>query len=164
MEFTTTVSERDFIAAYRLIHKSIFISAWLILLSVFLVWDLFECMVQFFVAPRNAFNDFWILVNVCLLGLIWIYLPYRVRRRYRKDPGQRGEMAVQLGQEGVSERSSLGPNLYYPWSACARWNESSRVFVILTRSGVYFTFPKTCLSAAQQDELRGILAASVPKK
>jgi hypothetical protein len=164
MEFTTTVSERDYIAAYRLIHKSIFISAWLVCLSAVLVWDLFGSVIEFVVKPMNLFNDFSILVILCVLGLFWIYPPYRVRRRYRQDPGQRGEMAVQLSPEGVSEKSSLGPNLYYPWSACARWGESRRVFVLLARSGVYFTFPKSCLGAAQQDELRGIFTASIPKK
>jgi len=165
MEFATTISEKDFIAAYRLVHRSVFLTVWFTCLSAVLVWEFFESALTFVAGPMNPLNDFFIIVNICLLGLVWLYLPYfRPRGRYRKDPAQRGEMAVLLSGEGVSEKSSLGSNLFFPWTACARWRESRRVIVLRVESGVYFIFPKACLSAGQQDELRSILAAHLPKK
>jgi hypothetical protein len=115
-------------------------------------------------APKNTNTGFNGLMVLFLFGFLWIYLPYRVRRRYRKDPSQQGEIVVQLSPEGVSEKSSMGSSTSRAWIVCSYWRESDLVIVLMTQSGIYFIFPKACLSTAQQDELRGILTAALPKK
>jgi hypothetical protein len=104
------------------------------------------------------------ILAFCYVLFLNLFIPYRLHRVYRKDMSQKGEMTVQLSPKGVTEKSSDGANVYFPWTHCDRWRESQRVFVLIVQSGVYFIFPKACLSAAQQDELRGILIAALPKK
>jgi hypothetical protein len=114
--------------------------------------------------PKNSSTWFNGLIILFLLGFWWIYLPYRMRRRYRNDPSQQGEAVVQLSPEGVSEKSSMGSNSSRAWTVCSHWRESKRVIVLMTQSGIFYMFPKSCLSEEQQNELRGILNAALPKK
>jgi hypothetical protein len=98
------------------------------------------------------------------LFLFKVYDPIRKRRKYRKDPSQRGENVVQLGPNGLSEVSSTGSTSSRAWTVCSCWRESKRVIVLKTQSGIFYIFPKACLSTEQQNELRGILAVALPKK
>jgi hypothetical protein len=164
MEFTTKISEQDYIAGYRLAHKSVLMTMLSVWLYVLFAWFLYIFVMGLIFAPKNPSTAFNGLIVLFLLGYLWIYLPYRVRRCYRKDPIQQGEIAVQLRPEGVSEKSSMGSNSSYPWTVCSHWRESKRVIILMLQSGIFFIFPKTCLSTEQQSELRSILAAALPKK
>ncbi len=122
---------------------------------------------------RNAVKSlFVVLFNIlpfdilafCWVIILKIYVPFMVRRHFRKVMDHHGENFVHLSPEGVSEKSSMGSNSSYPWTVCSHWRESKKVIVILLQSGIYFLFPKACLSTAQQNELRGILTAALPKK
>jgi hypothetical protein len=180
MEFTTKITEQDFLDAYRLRCNSLVLiqriaTVTLYALTAFCGMLIVCAIVRASPRPedRDAVNSlFVILFDVLPLEILTFayvlflkfYTPYRVRRLYRKDPSQHGENVVQLGREGISEKSSIGSNVQLPWAARARWRESRRVVVLMFQSGLYFIFPKACLSAEQQDELRGILTAALPKK
>ena len=178
MEFTTTITETDFVAAYRLRCKTAFLTVFYAFLYVLVALLLLLHVSAFInehsnpgdaIAAKNASvveNAIFPVEVFCLgyLLMFKVYLPYRMRRNFRRDPNQRGEMVVQLSPEGILERAPIGSNMYFPWIACAQWRESRRVIVLTVQSGVYFIFPKACLSSAQQDELRGILTAALPKK
>ena len=164
MEFTTKISEQDYIAGYRLAHKSVLMTMLSVWIYVLLAWFLSLFVIGLINEPKNSSTCFNGLMVLCLLGFLWFYLPHRARRRYRKDPSQQGEAVVQLSPEGVSEKSSMGSNSSRAWTVCSHWRESKRVIVLMTQSGIFYMFPKACLSAEQQDELRGILAAALPKK
>jgi hypothetical protein len=180
MEFTTKITEQDFLDAYRLRCNSlVFIQRIatfiLYLLTAFCGTLIVYAIIRVSPRPedREVVNSlFVILLDVLPLEILTfvyvlflkLYTPYRVRRLYRKDPSQHGENVVQLGPEGLSEKSSIGSNVHFPWAACAQWRESRRVVVLMLQSGLYFIFPKACLSAEQIGELRSILAASLPRK
>jgi hypothetical protein len=164
MEFTTTISEQDYVAGHRLAQKSVLMAALLVWLYVLLAWLLCEFVIGLVIEPKGLCTVYDGLAVLGLIGLLWIYLPYSVRRRYGKDPSQWGENVVRLGPQGVSEESSTGTSASRTWSVCSHWRESERVFVLRTQSGIYFTFPKACLNVGQQEELRSILAAHLPKK
>jgi hypothetical protein len=139
----------------------VLISVWMYLL---LAWSVYVFAIGLIMEPKSPHVVFDGLIALGLFGFWWVYLPYQERIRYRKDPSQRGENVVQLGPEGISEKSSMGSNASRPWTVCSRWRESKRVIVLMTQSGIFYMFPKACLSTAQQDELRSVLAAHLPKK
>ncbi len=164
MEFTTTISERDYVAGHRLALKSglmTVLSVWIYLLFA---WSVYVFALGLIMEPKSSHVVSDGLIALGLFGFYWIYLPYRERRRYRKDPSQQGENVVRLGPEGVSEESSTGSTSSRAWTVCSHWSESKRVIVLKTKSGIFYTFPKVCLSTEQQDEIRGILTAAIPKK
>jgi hypothetical protein len=164
MEFTTTISEQDYVAGHRLAHKSVLMTVLSVWLYLLFAWSLFVFVTGLIMRSKYPLTGSDGLVVLFLIGIFWIYLPYTVRRRYRKDPSQHGEMVVQLGSEGVSERSSTGSSSSRAWTVCSYWRESKRVIMLMTHSGIYFTFPKACLSNEQRDELRSILAKALPKR
>jgi hypothetical protein len=178
MEFTTAISEQDFIAAYGLRCKSSFrtvINAFIYVLVFVLLFLHASAFTSEHTHPgdataaRNASlveQDIFPLEVACLFYILGfkVYLPYRMRCIYRKDLNHKGEMAVQLSPEGISERSSTGSKVYFPWNTLAQWREAKRVIVIMAQSGLYFIFPKACLTADQLGEIRSILLSTLQKK
>jgi hypothetical protein len=147
-----------------LANKSILLTILLVWLCGVFVFSLYLLVTGIIIAPKYPFTYFNGLMALFLFGFLWIYLPNRIRRQYRKDPSQQGEMFVQLSSEGVSEKSLIGSSINRSWNVCSYWRESKRVIILMTHSGIYFTFPIACLNNEQQSELRGILTAALPKK
>jgi hypothetical protein len=99
MEFTTRISERDFVAAYRLRlgpFRTVLNAAFFVLFALLLYF----CAVVFIDYPNNPWNYFFACMLPCLLGLK-MYIPYLVRRIYRADLNQRGEAVNELTSEGI---------------------------------------------------------------
>jgi hypothetical protein len=162
MEFTTKTTVRDYVAAYRLRLKPLLT----ILNAVFfvlIVLILYLSVIVFIYDPGSQWKYFFVFMFLCLLGFK-ICIPYLMGRIYRSRTSQQGEMVNELTPKGVSKKSSEGSLLYFPWSVCRCWRESRKVIIVVAEFGVCLVYPKACLSAAQQDELRGILAAALPKK
>ena len=145
-------------------NKSILLTILLVWLCGVFVFSLYLFVTGIIIAPKYPFTYFNGLMALFLFGFLWIYLPNRIRRQYRKDPSQQGEMFVQLSSEGVSEKSLIGSSINRSWNVCSYWRESKRVIVLKTQSGIFYIFPKTCLNAEQLNELRTTLAAHLPKK
>ena len=181
MEFTTKISERDFVAGLRLASKSLsgtVISAFIYVASVLLVLAHLGAVVDKHPRPNSPYaaedikrgttieDGIMPLEQLCLIYLLLfvVFVPVRAHWKYRKDPSQRGENLVQVGPGGVSEESSMGSSSSRTWSVCSYWRESKRVFVLMTQSGIFYIFPKAGLSEAQREELRGILTAALPRK
>jgi len=163
MEFTTTISEQDFVAGNRLAQKSLFMTILSVWIYLLIAWGVYEFAIGLIMEPKNPYVFLNGLIPLGLSGFWWVYLPYRMRRRYRKDLSQRGENVVQPGPEGLSEKSSM-TSTSRDWTVCSDWRESKQVVVLKTQSGIFYMFPKACLSAGQLEELRSILAAHLPKK
>lgn len=178
MEFTTRITEQDYLAAYCLKTKStfstiIFNSLYSLaalggtaiigtfIRTVLHLQDLSAA--QNFTAVLDNIFPFECFAILCAL-FYKVYIPFDLRKKYRKTVSNRDVIVQKLSKEGISEITSAGSSVSYPWSVCEHWRESKGVFVLILQSGVYFTFPKAGLNAAQQDELRGILATALPKK
>jgi hypothetical protein len=164
MEFTTRISEQDFLAGHRLAQKSAFNTVLTVWMYLLLAWLVFQLAYDLLMGPKVRYVLFDGLSVLVLIGFWWMFLPNRLRRRYRKDPSQHGENLVRIGPEGLSEESSSGTRSSRAWSLCSHWSESGRVFVLKSQSGIFYIFPKACLSAGQQEELRSTLSAVLPKK
>jgi hypothetical protein len=164
MEFTTTISEQDYVSGYRLARKSVSMTAISVVMYFLMAQSLYFFALRLIMEPKSPYLVSDGLVVLGIIGLWWVYLPYRERRRYRKDSSQQGKNIVRLGPEGVSEESSTGSASSRAWTICSDWRESKRVIVLKTQSGIFYIFPKTCLNAEQLNELRTTLAAHLPKK
>jgi hypothetical protein len=162
MDFTTKTTEQDYVAAYRLRFKP-----FLMVLNVafFVVFGLalYLCVIVFTIDPGSPWIYFFAFMLPCLLGFK-MYVPYMARRIYRLRLNQQGEAVNELTSNGVSKKSSEGSLLYFPWTVCSGWRESQRVIIVVAEFGICLVYPKACLTTDQQNELRGILAAALPKK
>jgi hypothetical protein len=162
MEFTTKTSEKDYIAANRLRFRAF----WMVLNVAFFVLFtllLYFCAVVFINYLCDPWNYFFAFMLPCLLGFK-MYIPYLVRKVNRTGLNQQGEAVNELTSEGISKKSAEGSLLYFPWAACSYWRESRRVIIVIAQFGICLIYPKACLTPERQDELRGILTASLPKR
>jgi hypothetical protein len=176
--FATRISEQDYLDAYRLMIVSTFSKIMIVLTYVLFAVCGIEIIISFIgmkinpqdlIATHNFSTTLFNLLPCELVLFVLIlnfnfYVPFRLRKKYRKDVNRRGETVQILSPEGISEESPAGSSLSHPWSVCGHWRESQGVFVLVLQSGIYFTYPKACLAQAQQDELRSILTAHLPKK
>ena len=168
MEFTTRISEADFVNAHELrgrLLKSNAIKYLLyiilaIMIGINLIGLLLHCL------PSGSLNSVILpLVPVMLYNFLYLrlYIPYRLRCIYRKDFSGYEDF-VQINSDGISEQSKNGVASQYPWSAFELWRESQKVLIVVAKSGIFFIFPKCDLTDDQQTELRGILTQVLPKK
>jgi len=162
LEFTTKTTEQDYVAAYRLRFKPLlrFLNPLFFVLFAML---LSFCVIAFIIDPGSPLNYFIALMFLCLLGFK-MYIPYLFGRIYRIRANQEGESVNELTTKGVSKKSSEGSSLYFPWAVCKCWRESRRIIIVIAQFGVSLVYPKACLTTEQQNELRGILTASLSKK
>jgi len=75
-----------------------------------------------------------------------------------------GEFTVSVTPQSISIRNTEGTSFTSVWSVYERWREGKNLIVLIFRSGGYSTLNIAGLSEFQRDELRGILAAALPKK
>jgi hypothetical protein len=162
MEFKTRTTEQDYVAAYRLRFKT-FLTVLNAVFFVVFALALYLCGIAFIIEPGSPWIYFIAFMLPCLLGFK-MYIPYLVRRIYRTSLNQQGETANELTPKGISKKSSEGSLLYFPWAVCKRWRESRRVIIVVAEFGICLVYPKACLTTEQQNELRGILSAALPKK
>jgi hypothetical protein len=163
MEFTTRTSERDYVAAFRLRLRTL-----LIVFNALFIFLLVSFYVLFAFAFDYGVGSPWdyllpFILLMCLLGFR-MYLPHLMGRIYGARTNQQGESVNELTSNGVSKKSTEGSLLYFPWTVCKNWRESQRVVIVIAEFGICLVYPKACLSTGQQDELRGILTAALPKK
>jgi len=106
-----------------------------------------------------------LLFLAALLGFVqfW-YFPRRLRRKYQMNPVNQGQCMVNLTKESVSIDNSAGVSSKSSWNLFDSWFIEKSLLVLKHRSGIYVAMSLAALSEAQQDELRGILTAVLPKK
>lgn len=91
-------------------------------------------------------------------------LPTRMRRLYRKDPSMQGQFTVNIAGDSISMENTVGTSSVAGWNVYEYWREGKDVIILGFHSGTYIILGLTELSEAQRAELRGILAAALPKK
>ena len=191
MEFTFKVSEAEFLRAWKLrsnqqgsrtVRTVLF---WIfILVCLVLLWGVVEKSKQTKggsdqpavtqpaePASRGTKTDN-LLINVgpffLLLG-VWVFMllklrPTTVRGLYRKDPLMQGQFTVNVTSDSLSAENTAGTNWKARWNIFASWREGKDVIVLMYFTGAYFVLSIAGLSDSQRNELRGILAAALPKK
>ncbi len=109
------------------------------------------------VGPFLVIAGLWILL---VKGLV----PLRLRYLYRKDPRMQAHFVVELTTDSISTYNAAGTSSRSAWNVYDGWCEGEGIIVLMFRSGTYSIMSLAGLSPLQQDEVRGILAAALPRK
>jgi hypothetical protein len=109
------------------------------------------------VGPFLVLGGVWVLI-------IAVLMPIRLRFLYRKDPRMQGEFTIRLSVDSISTENTAGTLSLSAWSIYEYWCEDKGVIVLMFRSGAYSILSLAGLSGAEQNELRSILSAALPKK
>src|ERR1039457_181854 len=120
----------------------------------------------------RSFTTLSLITNVgpfILLAAIWAFVffrlvPIRIRRMYRKDPLMQGLFTVNLAPTLISIQNTAGFSAQYGLNLYEYWREGKGLIILVYYSGAYFTVSLTGFPEPQRVELRGILAAALPKK
>jgi hypothetical protein len=91
-------------------------------------------------------------------------VPMGLRRIYRKDPSMQGQFTANITPESISIENTAGTSFRAGWNIYERWREEEGLLLLVLRSGASSMISLADLSSTQRDELRGILAAVLPKK
>jgi hypothetical protein len=83
---------------------------------------------------------------------------------YNRDPLMQGQFTVNLTSTSISSQNSAGYSARLDWSLFESWREGKSVIALIHKSGTYSVLGIGGLSDAQKLELRGILAAALPRK
>ncbi len=109
------------------------------------------------VGPFLVIAGLWILL---VMGLV----PLRLRYLYRKDPRMQAHFVVELTSDSISTYNAAGTSSRSAWNVYDAWCEGEGIVVLMFHSGAYSIMSLAGLSPLQQDELRGILTAALPRK
>jgi hypothetical protein len=109
------------------------------------------------VGPFLVIAGLWILL---VKGLV----PLRLRYLYRKDPRMQAHFVVELTQDSISTYNAAGTSSRSAWNVYGGWCEDEGIVVLMFHSGAYSIMSLAGLSPLQQDEVRGILSAALPRK
>jgi hypothetical protein len=189
MEFSYRITEADCLNAAKLKLKGAFhlgrigknIMFWVVILVSLMVAISFvqtyrdqppisdEVAVQT-VAPAQLFNatimnvlPFVVFVSI-ILYVIFRGVPMQLRRQYRKNPAMHGQFTVNMTTESISIHNTAGTSSRTGWNIYDYWREGKGLILLVFHSGAFFSISLADLSEVQKDELRGILAAALPKK
>jgi hypothetical protein len=107
-------------------------------------------------------------VAFCLIGVFLLLRPFisswYTARSYRMQK-LGAEVLLDVDDQRMrAERSDGQADITWKWPILEKWGESPEVFVILPNSATFIIVPKRVLTPEQQDELRGLLTAHIPRK
>jgi hypothetical protein len=178
MKFTTRVTEADFMAAYRLLCKSLHrrIASAIAYTFAAVFWlFLVGAAISERTNPGELFlgKDASVFVRLLLPGavliLVWIlafrvYPPFATRRKFRQARTLHGEILNEINSEGLWQKTGGGSYGFSQWQDFSYWRESEQIIIVVYPTDVFCLVPKSELSLDQCAELRGILASALPQK
>ncbi len=189
MEFIYRISEAEYLSAAKLKFKSGFRLG--NIKTAVLLWVVIAvCLILFFAffqhgQPQPTISDDAAIravasnqtINMILTNLLPVVLvlgflayvifrsvPMQLRRVYKKDPSMQAQFMVNITSESISIQSTAGTSSTAGWNIYDYWREGKCMILMVLKSGVAFPISLANLSDDQRDELRGILAAALPKK
>jgi hypothetical protein len=109
------------------------------------------------VGPFLVIAGIWILI---VMGLV----PLRLRYLYRKDPRMQGQFTVEMTSDFISTDNTAGTFSKSAWNVYDGWCEGKGIVVLMSHSGAYSVMSLAGLTQGQQNEVRSILSASIPRK
>ena len=99
----------------------------------------------------------WILI---VMGLV----PLRLRYLYRKDPRMQGQFTIEMTSDFISTNNTAGTFSRSAWNVYECWCESKGIVVLMSHSGAWSVMSLAGLAEGQQNEVRSILTAALPRK
>ncbi len=187
MEFSYRISEADYLEAFNpkfkgrmksVVKTILFWIIVLVCLMVLITWlqhspqraSVVQPPAIHRVGPNHIAWDYIegfgpLLLAVVTLVLLPVLTPKLQRRRYRKDPAMQGQFTVSITRESISVQNSAGTFHRSGWEPYRVWYETKGVMVLFSRPAAHSMVVNLAgLSESQQNELRSILTAALPRK
>jgi hypothetical protein len=178
MQFTSKLSEAEYMGAYRLNCKSPYRAiANAIAYTVTSLFWIFLIASWIFKAlhPSDPFlgQNVSAFQKAILPGafgfLLWVlffrvYTPYDTRRKFRKTRSFQIEVLNEINSEGLMQKTSEGSYGFSRWADFSHWRESEQMFIVVYPTGIFCMIPKSAVTSEQQNEVRNILTAALAKK
>jgi len=178
MQFTTKLTESEYMAAFRLHCKSPYRAIanafaytlaglfWIFLIASWIFKGQHPSD-PFLGQNVSAFQK--ALLPGALGILLWVlffrvYTPYDTRRKFRKTRSFQIEVFNEINSEGLMQKTAEGSYGFSRWADFSHWRESEQMFIVVYPTGIYCMIPKSAVTAEQQSEIRNILTAALPKK
>jgi hypothetical protein len=120
-------------------------------------------------APASKLQQILIFgVFLAILGAsvfaLFISPGLQIKRRYRKDPLMQGRFSVIALPNSVSITNTSGFSSQTDWTLYRSWRETKGLIVLRMKTDLDVAISIAGLSEQQRAELRGILAAALPRK
>jgi len=178
VRFTTHVTEADFMAAYRLLCKSLHrrIASAIAYTFAAVFWSFLVCAAiserthpcELFLG-QNASEFQHLLFPGAILILLWIlafrvYPPFATRRKFRQARTLHGEILNELTADGLWQKTEGGSYGFSKWKDFSYWRESEQIIIVVYPTNVFCLLPKSGMGSDQCAELRGILASALAQK
>jgi len=178
VRFTTHVTEADFMAAYRLLCKSLHrrIASAIAYTFAAVFWSFLVCAA---ISERSHPGELFLgqdapefvrlLFPGAILILLWIlafrvYPPFATRRKFRQARNLHGEILNELTADGLWQKTEGGSYGFSKWKDFSYWRESEQIIIVVYPTNVFCLLPKSGMGSDQCAELRGILASALAQK
>ena len=179
MEFSYRITEDDMVRAYRLKLRQTGFRRILriISLSIFglgFISVVIELVARMFVSGGEFTSSsslsgvnselIFIVLVIAFASAWWLYLPWQIKRQYRRNPAFQSEITVCFTPALFSLKAAIGTSSETVWSVYKSWREGDRLVLLMYHSNIYQVINTSGLSEEQREELRDILSSVLPKK
>ena len=178
MQFTSKLTEDEYMEAHRLHCKSPYRAIanafaytlaglfWIFLIASWIFKALYPSD-PFLGQNVSAFQK--AILPGALGILLWVlffrvYTPYATRRKFRKTRSFQIEVFNEINSEGLMQKTAEGSYGFSRWADFSHWRESEQMIIVVYPTGIYCMIPKSAVTTEQQNEVRNILTAALPKK
>lgn len=110
---------------------------------------------------KQSFPLLVIASGWALIFLVWV--PYSLRRRYRKDPIAQGDITVKIEPESFELRTA-NSLLQSRWNVFKNWTEKKDFVLLRYYSGLFQILVVSGLNDDQRTEMKRILSNALPKR
>lgn len=178
MQFTTRITEDDYVDANRLKTRSlqrtvasVLVYSLTALFWIFLVgaWIAEHIYHAHSFLGQNAAELQRTFMPGAIAFLLWI-LAFRVyparvtRRKFRNAPSLHGDLFLEINTEGLMQKTAHGSYGFSRWPDFSYWRESKKMFIVVDPTNVFCMIPKASLGREQRNEIRSMLTAALPRR
>jgi hypothetical protein len=104
-----------------------------------------------------------LLLAVFWLGYPFVYIPFKLRRDFRKHPNFARECQVHVDDDGLRSQSDVSSG-ETKWAAFVKFRETPNLFMLYLGGRMFKVIPKRAFSTSEVDEFRELLRRKLPTK
>jgi len=105
----------------------------------------------------------FLALAVLWLGVLFVYMPFKLKRDFRKHPNFSRDCSVQVSETGLNSQSDVSTG-ETKWAAFVRFRETRNLFMLYLGGRMFKVIPKRAFSGAQLEEFRALLRQKLPNK
>jgi hypothetical protein len=104
-----------------------------------------------------------LLLAAFWLGYPFVYIPFKLRRDFRKHPNFARECQVHVDDDGLRSQSDVSTG-ETKWEAFVKFRETPNLFMLYLGGRMSKVIPKRAFAASQVEEFRELLRRKLPTK